>query len=59
MIYKLLRINTLKRLLSAILFGMIYAIVSFVDKGTVEMRTILVATVLYFLIMRLLYFVAP
>jgi uncharacterized membrane protein (UPF0136 family) len=59
MIYKILRNNTLKSLLSAILFGVIYTVVSFVDKGSVEMGTILVATVSYFLIMCLLYFIAP
>ena len=46
-------------MLSAILFGVIYAAISFVDKGAVEMETILVATALYFLIMCLLYFIAP
>jgi NhaP-type Na+/H+ or K+/H+ antiporter len=59
MIYKILRNNTLKNLLSAILFGVIYAAISFVDKGAVEMKTILVATALYFLIMCLLYFIVP
>lgn len=59
MIYKILRNNTLENLLSAILFGVIYAAISFVDKGAVEMKTILVATALYFLIMCLLYVIAP
>ena len=59
MIYEILRNNILKSLLSAILFGVIYAAISFVDKGAVEMNTILVATALYFLIMCLLYFIAP
>lgn len=59
MIYKILRNKILKSLLSAISFGVLYAVVSLVDKGSVEVNTILVATVSCFLIMCLLYVIAP
>jgi len=48
-----------KHLLSAALFGVIYSILSLADKGYVEIGTILKSTVTYFLIMCLLYRIAP
>lgn len=49
----------LKYLLSANLFGVIYSILSFTGDGYVEIGTIIKSSVSYFLIMCLLYFIAP
>ena len=56
---KILKNQMLRNLLSAILFGVIYSLLSVADKGYVETGTILRTMVLYFLIMCLLYFIAP
>ncbi len=54
-----LKNKIVKYLLSSVLFGAIYSLLSFADKGYVETGTILRTTMLYFLIMCLLYFIAP
>lgn len=56
---KLLKNKILKYLLSSILFGGIYSLLSFVINGYVEVSTVLSSMAAYFLIMCLLYFIAP
>lgn len=56
---KLLEHQTFRNLLSAVAFGICYSILSFIDKGYVEMALILETTVLYFLFMCLFCFAAP
>lgn len=56
---KILENKILKHLLSAVLFGVIYSILSFASDGYVEIGTTIKSTVTYFLIMCLLYFIAP
>ena len=48
-----------KYLLSSVLFGAIYFLLSFANKRDVEIKTILGTMALYFLFMCLMYFVAP
>lgn len=48
-----------KYLLSSVLFGAIYFLLSFANKRDVEIKTILGTMALYFLLMCLMYFVAP
>ncbi len=54
-----LKNNAMKNLLSAVLFGLIYSVFSLLDEGYVEVGRVLGTSVCYFLIMCLLYFVAP
>ena len=56
---KILENKIFKYFLSAILFAVIYSILSFLGDGYVEIGTIIQSTVSYFLIMCLLYFIAP
>lgn len=56
---EILKNQIFRNLLSAILFGAIYSLLSFADKGYVEIGMISGTTVLYFLLMCLLYFIAP
>lgn len=49
----------LKYLVSAVLFAVIYSMLSFADEGYVEISIIIKSTVGYFLIMCLLCFIAP
>lgn len=56
---KIMENKILKYLLSAVLFGVIYSMLSFADEGYVEIGIIIKSTVGYFLIMCLLYFIAP
>ena len=51
--------RVLGNLISAIAFGAIYALLSFIDKGHVEINTLLITMLVYFIIMCLLYFIAP
>lgn len=46
-----------RNLLSAVIFGVIYSILSFADKGYVETGTVLTTMSLYFLFMCFLYFI--
>ncbi len=55
----ILKNRIIKYLLSAILFGVIYSILSFAGDGYVEIGTIIKSSVSYFLIMCLLSFIAP
>jgi hypothetical protein len=56
---KILKNKIPKCLLSAVLFGVIYSILSFAGSGYVEIGTIIKSTISYFLIMCLLYSIAP
>ena len=49
----------IRNLLSAVIFGVIYSIVSFIDKGYVEVGIVLATMALYFLGMCILCFIAP
>jgi hypothetical protein len=42
-----------------VIFGAVYSILSFIDKGHVEIGIVLTAMALYFIFMCLLYFIAP
>lgn len=56
---KFLKNKILKYLLSSVLFGVIYFLLSYASKGYVEIETILGTMMFYFLFMCLLYFIAP
>ncbi len=56
---KLLKNEIFKSLFSAVLFGVIYALLTFVVDGFVEIYKVLISMVFYFIFMCLLYFVAP
>lgn len=56
---KLLTIKIVKYTLSSVLYGLIYSLVTFVFDGCVEVDTVLVTTVYYFLFTCLLYYIAP
>ncbi len=56
---KLLKNQIFKYLLSSVLCGVIYSLLSLAHKGYVEVDTVLSSTVAYFVIMCLLYFIAP
>lgn len=56
---KLLNNGIFKSLLSAVLFGVIYTLLTFVVEGIVETEEVLISVVSYFLVMCLLYFIAP
>jgi len=48
-----------KYLLSALIFGFIYSLLSLADKGSVDFAVVLRSSALYFVLMCLLYFIAP
>lgn len=56
---KFLKNKMLKYLLSAVLCGIFYSILSFIGDGYVEIGEIVKFSVSYFLGMCLLYFIAP
>lgn len=56
---KMLKNQIFRNLVSTVLFGVIYSLLSLIDKGYVEIDTILRTMVFYFLIMCLFYFIAP
>lgn len=56
---KLFENQIIRNLLSAVIFGVVYSVLSFMDNGSVAVGTILKSTVLYFLIICLLYIIAP
>lgn len=47
-----------RNLLSAVIFGVIYSILSFIDKGYVEIGMVLTTMSIYFIFMCFLYFIA-
>ena len=55
---ELLKNGIFKSFLSAILFAVVYSLISFIDKGNVEVKTVLISTISYFIVMCLLYFIA-
>ena len=54
-----LKNKIVKCFLSSVLFGAIYSLLSFALDGYVEINTVLVSTVFYFLFTCLLYYIAP
>jgi len=56
---KLLKNNIFKYLLSSVLFGVIYTLLSLAHKGYVEIDTVLYSTLGYSIIMCLLYVIMP
>lgn len=56
---KILKKQVFRNLLSAVLFGVIYLLLSFIVEGYVKIGKILLAMILYFLINSLLYLIAP
>ena len=56
---RILENQIFRNLLSAVVFGVIYSILSYVDKGYVEIGTVLTTMALYFLFMCILYFIVP
>lgn len=56
---KILKNQVFRNFLSAILFSLIYSFLSFAEKGSVKFSRILGTTALYFLILCLLYALAP
>lgn len=56
---KLLEKQILRNLLSALLFGGVYSLLSFADKGYVRTGAVCVGMLVYFILVTLLSFVAP
>lgn len=56
---KLLKNEIFKLLVSTLLFGVFYALLTFVVDGVWEIDKVVIAMVSYFLFMCSLYFVAP
>lgn len=56
---EILKKQVVRYLLSAILYGAIYSLISWAHKGYVEIFTVLCSTVGYSVVMLLLYFIAP
>ncbi len=54
---KLFKNSIFKSFLSAILFAVVYSLISFIDKGNVEVKTVLISTISYFIVMSLFFFV--
>ena len=54
---ELLKNGIFKSFLSAILFAVIYSLISFIDEGSVEFKKVFISTVSYFIIMCLFYFI--
>ena len=56
---KLLKSKLMKYILSSVLFGLIYSLLTFALDGYVEIKKVLVTTAFYFLFTCLLYYIAP
>lgn len=56
---KLLKNELIKSLFSTVLYGLFYALLTFIIEGIVEIDKVLISMVSYFLFMCLLYFIAP
>lgn len=56
---KILKKQVFRYLLSAILYGVIYSLISLAHKGYVDIFTVLCSTAGYSIVMLLLYFIAP
>ena len=56
---RILENQIFRNLLSAVTFGVIYSILSFIDKGYVEIGIVLISMTLHFLFMCFLCFIAP
>ncbi len=56
---RILENQIFRNLLSAVTCGVIYSILSFIDKGYVEINIVLTSMALYFLFMCFLCFIAP
>jgi len=56
---KLIESQLFRNFVSAIAFGIFYSIFSFIDKGYLEMSTIVTSTVFYFLFTCILSWIAP
>ncbi len=55
---KFLKNKIVINFISAVLFGIVYSLLTFIDKGYINISKILISTVSYFIIMRLFYFIA-
>lgn len=51
--------NLIRNGVSAVTFGVCYALISYLFNKTVDVAEIVVATVVYFVIMSILYLIAP
>lgn len=56
---KMFKNQIFSNLLSTVLFGLIYSLLSYADKGYVEFRMILMTMAFYFVFMCLLCLIAP
>ncbi len=56
---KILKSKIVKYILSSVLFGLMYSLFSFLFNGYLEIDTVLVTTVYYFLFTCLMHYVAP
>ena len=56
---KLLQNSLFRSLLSALLFGGLYALLTVLFQGTVDVKDLIISVVTYFIMLLLLYFIAP
>lgn len=57
--WNLLQNQMFRNLISALFFGVIYALVTFITGGVVDFGTIAISTVTYFLVLCLICIIAP
>ncbi len=53
----LLQHRVFRNFISAVIFALLYSLLSFIDKGNVEIRTVLISSASYFILMCLFYLI--
>ena len=56
---KLLQNSLFRSLLSTLIFGGLYALLTFLFNGGVDIKNLIISVVTYFIVLQLMYFIAP
>ena len=57
--YNLLKNQVARNLISTVFFGALYALLMFLFNGTVDVKNLVISVVTYFVVLCLMYFIAP
>ena len=56
---KLLQNSLFRSLLSTLVFGGLYALLTFLFNGALDIKNLIISVVTYFVMLQLMYFIAP
>ena len=57
--YNLLKNQVIRNIISTVIFGALYALMMFLFDGAVDAKNLVISVVTYFLVLCLMYFIAP